>query len=135
MRYIATDRVSFRGLGTFTAGQEVPVASMPNRTVRRWLSQGLIDVIDDPVVFPPDAVTVQAAPVAAPAALTSTDVTSPDPIPPGVMYAQVEAQSAVTLVNELKSDVNALRADVVALRTTVDTLLIALKGVDKPMAP
>ena len=62
-----------------------------------------------------DGVVTQAAVVAAPAALTSAAATGGD--------APTEAEY------------NALRTDVNNLRGTVASLLTALKGVGKPMAP
>lgn len=61
-----------------------------------------------------DAVYVQAAVVAAPAALTSAAITGGE--------SPTEAEH------------NALQADVAALRTTVAAILTSLKGSGKPMA-
>jgi hypothetical protein len=60
-----------------------------------------------------DAVTIQSALVAAPAALTSS----------------------VAVASPTKAEYDALRADVSALRTTVANLLVALKGAGLPMSP
>lgn len=82
-----------------------------------------------------DAVVTQAAFVAAPAAMTSTDTTSANGVAAaGANPTKAEYDVVVTLVNELKTDHNALRADVSALRGTVAALQTALAGSGKPMA-
>lgn len=83
---------------------------------------------------PTDGVNTQAANVTAPAALTSTDTTSPNAVnPANAAYTLADQTALAVLANELKTDHNALRADVTALRATVATLLTALTGVGKPM--
>lgn len=71
-------------------------------------------VVTDTHLDGDDAVSLQAAVVAAPAALTSAAATGGD--------APTEAEY------------NALRTDVANLRTTLAATLAALKGTDKPMS-
>lgn len=67
--------------------------------------------------------------VADPAAITSTDSTSPNATnPANATYTLADQTAIAVLANELKVDHNALRAEVVALRTTVAALLTALRG-------
>jgi hypothetical protein len=68
-----------------------------------------------PIGEPGDATVVQAANVAAPAALTSAAASGGEP--------------------PTEAEFNALRTDVANLRTTVASILTSLKGAGKPMVP
>lgn len=96
--------------GLYQAGQSAVLSDAEFARIPTSLFPGT--VVDGG--FSGDGVTVQAATVAAPAALTSAAATGGD--------APTEAEY------------NALRTDVSNVRTTLANTLTALKGTQKPMA-
>lgn len=96
---------------TDTAYNQIPAGNFhASDASKPLIDNGLVGGAEDEVVD-------QAAVVAAPAALTTTQTA-------GASYTATE-----------QAMLNALKADVTALRTTVANLLTALKGAGKPMSP
>lgn len=115
-----------------------------------------VDITDLGAVVAGDAVTVQAAHTALPAAVTSSQaaaLTSSQNATAAAntqtaSYVQADAQSVATLANALKTSYNAAQVDIAALRTaynaaqvdiaalraTVNSLMAALQVTGGPQA-
>lgn len=68
------------------------------------------------------------AAASADAATSSVSVTSANAAPASAGYVQVEAQSTVTLANEIKGDVNALVTDVNTIAASLNDLKAKLRS-------
>jgi hypothetical protein len=87
------------------------------------------------VADPSDLVSTQAPFVAVPAAVTSVQEATANANTQTASYVQADVQTIAALANSLKIKYNAAQADIAALRGTVASLLVALKGSNKPMSP
>lgn len=121
--------------GSYDAGDVVVLTDEEFAQIDADLIPGTI--IDNGGLADDDLVNVQAATVAAPAALTSSApaALTSAALTGGESPTEAEHNALQADVAALHADLTAAQADVAALRTTVANLLTALKGAGKPMAP